>query len=380
MSKKTTKAQAVDARLFQQIQPHGGITFADPSYTRMGDGYCRCLHIYGLPNTLDRHWLTRIFTVSGCICSFDVATEDMAAVKRSINRSIGEEGARAYDAKDYNALYDAQKRQAELQQLYDELERMGEVMKICDFRIFLQAQMLAELEEKTKELQDNLDASGYKNTVLLGEQKTEWQSLYEPFAVTHAKPVTMKGLSLTARQLAEGYTFRFRCGDSHYRYKIYRDLGDLLVVRVSGVSSRFAQVAMTVKAGSASRSIYMDDRTMAHVERLEERSDAAYRIHAVEGKAAGHRLALQQLEQQTEEKNADLRLAYEKLEALQASKADKTPQQQEEIDANLRTMAEKQGRLQNELEDMMLRKQALQAQLEQEEQLLARMQEGGDGA
>ena len=104
MSKKTTKAQAVDARLFQQIQPHGGITFADPSYTRMGDGYCRCLHIYGLPNTLDRHWLTRIFTVSGCICSFDVATEDMAAVKRSINRSIGEEGARAYDAKDYNAL------------------------------------------------------------------------------------------------------------------------------------------------------------------------------------------------------------------------------------------------------------------------------------
>ena len=134
MSKKTAKAQAVDARLFQQIQPHGGITFADPSYTRMGDGYCRCLHIYGLPNTLDRHWLTRIFTVSGCICSFDVATEDMAAVKRSINRSIGEEGARAYDAKDYNALYDAQKRQAELQQLYDELERMGEVMKICDFR------------------------------------------------------------------------------------------------------------------------------------------------------------------------------------------------------------------------------------------------------
>ncbi|MFR7893015.1 MAG: hypothetical protein ACLU38_01945 [Dysosmobacter sp.] len=133
----------------------------------------------------------------------------MAAVKRSINRSIGEEGARAYDARDYNALYDAQKRQAELQQLYDELERMGEVMKICDFRIFLQAQTLAELEEKAKELQDNLDASGYKNTVLLGEQKTEWQSLYEPFALTHAKPVTMKGLSLTARQLAEGYPFDY---------------------------------------------------------------------------------------------------------------------------------------------------------------------------
>lgn len=203
------KEPALDARLFEPIQPHGGITFADPSYIRMGDGYCRCLHIYGLPNTLDRHWLTRIFAVSGCICSFDVATKNLAEAKRNINRSIGEEGARAYAAKDYNDLYDAEKRKAELQQLYDELERMGEVIKLCDFRIFLQARTLQELEEKTKDLLDNLDASGYKTTTLLGEQKTEWQALFEPFAVTHAKPVVMKGLSLTARQLAEGYPFDY---------------------------------------------------------------------------------------------------------------------------------------------------------------------------
>lgn len=203
------KEPALDARLFEPIQPHGGITFAGSSYIRMGDGYCRCLHIYGLPNTLDRHWLTRIFAVSGCICSFDVATKNLAEAKRNINRSIGEEGARAYAAKDYNDLYDAEKRKAELQQLYDELERMGEVIKLCDFRIFLQARTLQELEEKTKDLLDNLDASGYKTTTLLGEQKTEWQALFEPFAVTHAKPVVMKGLSLTARQLAEGYPFDY---------------------------------------------------------------------------------------------------------------------------------------------------------------------------
>lgn len=212
MKKKKNAAKkepALDARLFEPIQPHGGITFAGSSYIRMGDGYCRCLHIYGLPNTLDRHWLTRIFAVSGCICSFDVATKNLAEAKRNINRSIGEEGARAYAAKDYNDLYDAEKRKAELQQLYDELERMGEVIKLCDFRIFLQARTLQELEEKTKDLLDNLDASGYKATTLLGEQKTEWQALFEPFAVTHAKPVVMKGLSLTARQLAEGYPFDY---------------------------------------------------------------------------------------------------------------------------------------------------------------------------
>ena len=143
------------------------------------------------------------------------------------------------------------------------------------------------------------------------------------------------------------YTFRFRCGDSRYRYKIYRDLGDLLVVRVSGVVRSFAQVSMTVSVDGTSKSIYMDDRSMASVEHLTDRSDAAYRIRAVEGKIAGYQGSIEKLEQQ------------------------KT--------ANIRTMADKQSRLQSELEDIVLQQQALQAQLEQEQQLLLRLQEGGDG-
>lgn len=209
ITKKEPDGRALDGRLFEQIQPHGGITFANPAYTRMGDGYCQCLHIYALPNTLDTHWLNQIFTVTGCICSMDISSKNLAEVKRNLNRSIGEEGARAMTARDYNELYDAEKRRAELQQLYDELERMGEVIKLCDFRIFLKAQTLQELEEKNHELLELLDASGYKATVLLGEQKGEFTSLFEPFAVSHAKPVTMKGLSLTARQLAEGYPFDY---------------------------------------------------------------------------------------------------------------------------------------------------------------------------
>lgn len=175
------------------------------------------------------------------------------------------------------------------------------------------------------------------------------------------------------------YTFRFRCGDSRYRYTIYRDLGDLLVVRVSGVDGNFAQVSMTVSVGGTSKSVYMDDRSMTHVDHLTDHSDAAYRIRAVEGKIAGYQGSIEKLEQQKTEKDADIQLAYDKLEALQSSKASKTPRQQEEIDANIRTMADKQSRLQSELEDIVLQQQALQAQLEQEQQLLLRLQEGGDG-
>lgn len=64
ITKKEPDGRALDGRLFEQIQPHGGITFANPAYTRMGDGYCQCLHIYALPNTLDTHWLNQIFTVN----------------------------------------------------------------------------------------------------------------------------------------------------------------------------------------------------------------------------------------------------------------------------------------------------------------------------
>lgn len=175
------------------------------------------------------------------------------------------------------------------------------------------------------------------------------------------------------------YAFKFRCGDSRYRYKIYKDLDDLLVVRVSGVARSFAQVSMTVSVGGTSKSIYMDDRSMTHVEYLTDHSNAAYRIRAVEGKIAGYQGSIEKLEQQKTEKDADIQLAYDKLAALQASKASKTPLQQEEIDANIRTMADKQSRLQSELEDIVLQQQALQAQLEQEQQLLLRLQEGGDG-
>lgn len=38
------KEPALDARLFEPIQPHGGITFAGSSYIRMGDGYSELLH------------------------------------------------------------------------------------------------------------------------------------------------------------------------------------------------------------------------------------------------------------------------------------------------------------------------------------------------
>ena len=60
------------------------------------------------------------------------SSKDNAEVKKNINKSLKEEFARANTAKDYMQLYDAKLRQQELQNMYDELTSMGEVIKDID--------------------------------------------------------------------------------------------------------------------------------------------------------------------------------------------------------------------------------------------------------
>lgn len=198
-----------DKNLFETIQPRGGVSFKEPSYIRFGDGYVRCLHVYTLPSYISEFWLIGLFNKPNCICTFDVSSKDLNIVKKNINRSITEESARGSVAKKYDELYEAEKRKEELKSLYDEISRLGEVVKACDFRIFVKAKTLAELDEETAEIINNLEGDSYKTTVMLNEQKREWLSLFEPSKTTHNKPCMMKSLNLTSSQLAMGFPFNY---------------------------------------------------------------------------------------------------------------------------------------------------------------------------
>ena len=199
----------LDEELFSYIQPKGGITFKEPSYTLAGDGYVRCLHIYGFPNTLNNYWISKIYNLRDTICTIDINTRDMATVKRNINRSIGEEDARYGTAKNHMERYDAAKRIQELQALYNQLESMGEVIKLCDFRIFVKDRTLAGLEEKCEKIVHEIEGDSFRVATLLNEQKQEWQSMFMPFTKVHQEPFTIKGLSLTSEQLGIGYPFNY---------------------------------------------------------------------------------------------------------------------------------------------------------------------------
>lgn len=93
--------------------------------------------------------------------------------------------------------------------MYDNLSRLGEVIKLVDFRIFVKGKTLAELEERCKEITKNLEGDSYKVATLLNEQKTEFMSLFGPYKITHDRSFMLKGLTLTSEQLASGFPFNF---------------------------------------------------------------------------------------------------------------------------------------------------------------------------
>ena len=231
--------EEIDAALFEKIQPKGGVSFKEPSYVRFGDGYARCLHIYALPSYISEFWLINLFNVPDCICTYDVTSKNRNVVKKNITKSISEEKSRIGGATDYEEYYEASKRKAELEELYDNISRLGEVIKLVDFRIFVKAKTLKELDEKTAEVFENLDGDGYLATTMLNEQRKEWQSLFEPYEITHSKAATLKGLTLTSEQLAMGFPFNYS--------ELLDDEGALLGFSKSGGVILYDPFAKTAK-------------------------------------------------------------------------------------------------------------------------------------
>lgn len=212
--------EQMDEKLFEYIQPKGGITFRDPNTILMGDGYVRVLHVYQLPKQLDDFWLDQVVNIPDAITTIDIATRDSAEVKKNINRSLKEEFAKEHAAKDFLQLYNAQQRQKELETLLHELSAMGEIVKMVDLRIFVKGRNLVELDDRCETILKNLEGDSFMATTLLNEGKREWQSLFEPYHKQHAKPMYMSAHPLTTEQMAIGYPFDYS--------ELIDEYGDLL--------------------------------------------------------------------------------------------------------------------------------------------------------
>lgn len=198
-----------DKALFSRVQPIGGITFADPRTIKTGLGYINPIKVTKLPKELKLTWLDNIFNMDNTIVTMDIHTDDVNEVKKKINRSLQEENVQRNTAKNYSEFEEADRRQTELQAIYDELSNAGDILKSCDFRIFVPSMVKNTLDEKTAEIINTLKGNNFESSIFLNEGEREWRSLFESHTKTHKKKLCFRSLPLLARQIAYGNPFHY---------------------------------------------------------------------------------------------------------------------------------------------------------------------------
>lgn len=228
-----------DQELYEYVQMQGGITFSDPGYILSGDGYTKVIHLYQLPPTLTDYWMSRLCNIDDTIVTVDIGTRDTAEVKKNLNKALQEELSRAAYAKDFMELYNAKKREEQLQNMFDEIQSMGEVVKTVHFRIFVSGRNLYELEARAEKIMAGLEADQYMNTVLLNEGKRQWKSLFCGYEEQKKELFAIKAHPLMTEQLAGGNPFHYSDLNDEY--------GDLLGFTPCGGPVIFDEFTKTEK-------------------------------------------------------------------------------------------------------------------------------------
>lgn len=190
------------------IQPIGGVNFKD-KYIQKGDGYEACIHIYEYPTSVHELWLEKITGMRDVITIKDVATMDKDEVVSSINKSMLEQEMRYANAKHKSEEMDAQNSHNELEQLYQSVAQMGEVVKLVRIRLFVHAPTLLELERKVDSVITDLNAASFKGQIFVNESSWEWQSLFLPYHQQQLLPNKREGKGIPSNALAAGLPYHF---------------------------------------------------------------------------------------------------------------------------------------------------------------------------
>lgn len=199
-----------DSWLINRIQPQGGISFTyDESYIRTGTGYCACLHVYKYASNITDNWMAQISNIDDTIVTFDISSEDMAEVKKNLNKSVNEQSSRAKFAGNFTTLYDAQKRVDEMASLYDEIENLDEVIKKIQIRVFVAAKSKANLEEKIASIMTKLESNSFPAAVFLNETQAEYSSMFQPYTQQLNETITIPAMPVSAWALGNGNPFHF---------------------------------------------------------------------------------------------------------------------------------------------------------------------------
>ena len=198
-----------DPYLLECVQPQGGITFRDEKNILTGGGDETCIHIYEFPRHLDDFWMSKVCNINHTVVTVDISTENTIEVKKNINRSMKEQRSRYMEANDFQEQYDAKQRYKEMERLFDEINAMGEVIKLLHVRIFVADRSFVQLEEKVKNIMARLESNGFRPTIFLNEMKTEWMSMFRSYKQQQEDLFFTYGQPLVSNALAAGNPYHF---------------------------------------------------------------------------------------------------------------------------------------------------------------------------
>lgn len=202
-----------DPWLLEAIQPKGGLRPVNERYVETGCGYEACITVSKFPARVEEFWLTRLMNMDNIVCVIDINTEDPNISKKNINAGMREQERRAEDASDTTVKKTAAQRYAELNALWDDIDVMGEVLKLVKVRIFVEGRTYDECDKRVKSVLDRLDAAGYEASIFLNEEINDFRSVYLPYTkqqeLEEAKVYARYGQPLESITLADGIPFHF---------------------------------------------------------------------------------------------------------------------------------------------------------------------------
>lgn len=205
-SKKIEEKIKYEPDLLEYIQAQGGIKFSI-DYARTGTGYETCIQIYQFPTYIYSHWLSDICYFEGAITTIDIHTENEEDALQNISKSMKEYRGRSGSEKNDTGVSDAVNAYSDLSRLYESVKRMSRTLKSVIVRIYFSAKTKAELEKRQAEILNKLDE--YKGSIMLNEQKYEYQAMFLPYKKQQELPNARLGIPILDEAIAAGDPFHF---------------------------------------------------------------------------------------------------------------------------------------------------------------------------
>lgn len=202
--------EKINIEFMNEIAPQGGITFdVNEKLISTGTGYEACIYVYGYPKQVSTHWLSLISNIEDTICVLDISSRNKLEVQKNLKRSLEEQSSRYNTAKSTSEAKDAQKQFQELEEMYEEINNYGDVMKQLLARIYVSEKTLYDLDVKVKETIASLGGSGFKCAVCVNETHSDWRNMFLSYSQQQQTIYNRIGQPLLSKTLAAGDPFHF---------------------------------------------------------------------------------------------------------------------------------------------------------------------------